>query len=138
MISLTYVSSALHFFKTNELVQLLHRCRENNARLHVTGMLLYKEGNFMQVLEGAPANVRKVFRTIAADPRHSGVVKLAEEDMEFRVFKEWPMAFCNLDKMDPSSISGYAAFADVSLISPVFQKDPSRAQQLMLALRSRL
>jgi hypothetical protein len=30
----------------------LEQSRENNLRLDVTGMLLYKGGNFMQMLEG--------------------------------------------------------------------------------------
>jgi hypothetical protein len=35
--------------------------RENNAKRGVTGMLLYKEGNFIQVLEGDEREVRIVF-----------------------------------------------------------------------------
>lgn len=138
MISVTYVSSAVRKFKSSELIQLLHQCRDNNERLQVTGMLLYKDGNFMQLLEGTPVNVRKVLRAINADPRHEGMVTLAEEDTEYRLFKHWPMAFCNLNTIAADVVPGYSEFANQSLLAPAFQSDPARAQQLMVILRALL
>lgn len=50
MFSLTYVSSVVEPFSERELGELLPKSRENSRRLDITGMLLYKDGNFMQVL----------------------------------------------------------------------------------------
>ncbi len=61
MFSLTYVSSAVRPFAEDELADLLAVSRQNNARLGITGMLLYKDGNFMQVLEGEEAEVRTLY-----------------------------------------------------------------------------
>ena len=47
---IVYVSSATRPFQEAELQDLLLKARENNARLGVTGMLLYIGGNFMQLL----------------------------------------------------------------------------------------
>ena len=47
-----YVSSAVDLFSDEELLKLLDVSRKNNQALDVTGMLLYKGGNFMQFLEG--------------------------------------------------------------------------------------
>ena len=52
MIALVYVSAARKLFDEAELSALLTQCRANNARLGVTGVLLYADGNFMQALEG--------------------------------------------------------------------------------------
>ena len=49
MLSLVYVSSALREFSKSELVELLEKSRKKNTRLGLTGMLLYKEGNFIQL-----------------------------------------------------------------------------------------
>ena len=58
MFHLVYVSSAVRPFSKSELVELLNVTRDNNSRLGVTGMLLYRDGNFMQVLEGGEPVVR--------------------------------------------------------------------------------
>jgi len=50
MISLIYVSTADHLLSNEELLEILHISRKNNEVGPVTGMLLYKGGNFMQVL----------------------------------------------------------------------------------------
>jgi hypothetical protein len=52
MFSIVYVSSALKPFSKTDLLTLLEKSRENNTSLGISGMLLYKDGNFMQVLEG--------------------------------------------------------------------------------------
>ncbi len=49
---LVYVSSATRPFFREDLRVLLETCRKNNAELGVKGMLLYKDGNFTQVLKG--------------------------------------------------------------------------------------
>lgn len=40
-----YVSSSVNLMSREELVKLLTISRENNARLGITGLLLYKDGN---------------------------------------------------------------------------------------------
>jgi hypothetical protein len=50
MFHIVYASSALQLFTKPELQTLLEKARQNNAKLNVTGMLLYKDGNFMQAL----------------------------------------------------------------------------------------
>jgi hypothetical protein len=47
-----YASTALQAFTKPELQALLQEIRPKNAELGITGLLLYKDGNFMQVLEG--------------------------------------------------------------------------------------
>ncbi len=66
MFFLVYVSSATRPFSGEDLRALLATCRKNNAELGVTGMLLYKDGNFMQVLEGDEEAVRGLYEKIPA------------------------------------------------------------------------
>jgi hypothetical protein len=134
--SLTYVSSATEAFTTRDLPTLLARARENNVRIGITGMLLYKDGNFMQVLEGPPAVVRRQFLAIRLDYRHRGLITLLEESVESRQFSEWSMAFWNLSTADGITVPGYSDFMNVSLTGPEFESDPSRAQRLLLTFRN--
>ena len=88
MFSIVYVSSAVQPFSQSELIALLESCRKNNAAAGVTGMLLYKEGSFMQVLEGEQTNVQQVFAKIARDPRHAGVSVLLKQNLAARDFDD--------------------------------------------------
>jgi hypothetical protein len=93
MFFLVYVSSATRPFSGEDLRVLLETCRKNNAELGVTGMLLYKDGNFMQVLEGDEGSVRGLYERIAADPRHGGEITLQQGFAEGRQFPDWSMGF---------------------------------------------
>ena len=74
---LVYISSATWLMSDEELAALLMECRTNNERLQVTGMLLYKEGNFIQVLEGEQETVEQLYIKIRADVRHTGATELS-------------------------------------------------------------
>jgi hypothetical protein len=135
MISLVYVSSAKNQFSEVELVALLKQSREKNARLSITGMLLYKDGNIMQVLEGPDDAVRELFRTIQMDDRHRGVILLMEAPIEQREFSDWTMGFKNLNDPALREISGYREFMDEPLDSPMYQTEPSKAHKLLEIFR---
>ncbi|WP_188557330.1 BLUF domain-containing protein [Hymenobacter glacieicola] len=57
---IVYQSSAVGLPTTAELKFLLRQSRANNQRLHITGLLLYSNGSFLQVLEGQAPAVRQI------------------------------------------------------------------------------
>ncbi len=138
MLSILYVSSATELLSNEELLSLLEQCRHNNAALDITGMLLYKDGNFMQVLEGPDAAVRQIYMRILSDARHTGAIKLLEQSIEERQFASWTMGFKNLDEVTPNEAPGYSDFLDKPLTSPAFQLEPTRAQKLLLMFREKI
>lgn len=131
MLSLVYISSSVSEFSEADLVALLKQSREKNARLDVTGLLLYRDGNFMQVLEGPDDAVRKLFETILADSRHRGVIKLLERQVKRRQFADWAMAFRNLNDPALRAIPGYSEFLNEPLNSEGFRTKPPRALRLL-------
>ena len=76
-----------------EIGRILASARRNNARLGVTGALVYSDGCFAQVLEGEREHVEAVFESIQCDPRHRDVTILHLHEVERRSFGEWSMAF---------------------------------------------
>lgn len=64
-----------------------------NERRHVTGVLVYGDGQFMQVLEGEEKIVRDLYARIAQDKRHHNIFKLADKAIATRTFPDWSMAF---------------------------------------------
>jgi hypothetical protein len=136
MYSLVYVSSALTLLSRKELETLLVACRANNARDGITGLLLYKDGNFMQMLEGERSAVEASFRKIQTDPRHHGIIKLLEGDAAAREFGEWSMGLRDLRSAEAERVPGYSEFLNSSLLSEEFTRDPSRGRKLLLVFKA--
>ncbi len=111
--SLVYVSSAVELFSHAELRALLDTSRRNNTRSGITGMLLYKDGNFMQVLEGPATCVRDVHERIGRDPRHTGLITLMNRPIAQRQFVDWSMGFRNLADSELHATPGYSEFLNV-------------------------
>ena len=82
---------------------ILASARRNNARHGVTGALLFSDGCFAQVLEGASEDVEMVFETIQCDPRHKDVTIMYLHEVEERSFGDWAMAFGGINgvSVDP-------------------------------------
>lgn len=133
LIHCIYASTAAAEFKERDLPALLKHIRARNARLGVTGMLLYIESSFFQVLEGPPATVPKLYETIAADPRHTRVTRIISEPIARRAFGDWTMGFEAL-RLDEAAaeVGGNDFFGNGSCLS---QLDPGRAQKLLYAFR---
>ena len=138
MISLIYVSSATEKFSHAELLTLLETSRRNNARLNVTGMLLYKDGNFMQVIEGEEGQIERLHAKISGDPRHNGLLTLLKRPIEQRQFSDWSMGFKDLSDPNLAGKAGYNEFLNTSLVSPEFASNPSYAQRLLLTFKNRM
>ena len=108
---LVYASSAIQKFDKEELVELLELSRTKNEALDVTGILLYRDGNFIQVLEGPRENVEKIYASITGDDRHRGLMLVVDEEVEERLFPNWSMGFEDLSNTeDVHKIDGYNAF----------------------------
>jgi hypothetical protein len=98
MRQLVYVSAATWTLSPHEMDGLLRSARRNNPAQGVTGMLLCIDRGFLQILEGPPAGVEKIFRKIETDKRHSAVRILIDEQVTARLFSRWSMGF---DRPDP-------------------------------------
>ena len=130
-----YVSSATALLSEHELLDLLTTSRRNNRRLGITGMLLYKDGNFMQALEGPREAVERLEETIARDRRHHGMLTLLSGTADRRQFPEWAMGFRHLGGVDAAAVPGFTDFLLQPLTSSTFTEHPTRAHKLLLSFR---
>jgi Sensors of blue-light using FAD len=98
MFRLIYRSKEREKFSSLELKTLLARARLRNRAVRVTGMLIYKEGDFLQVLEGDDDAVKKTFLRIENDPRHGDlcVMQHAEFVRGRCMFGKWSMGFADI------------------------------------------
>jgi len=135
MRQLVYVSSASVNFSQPELLALLDKCRSNNTKLDLTGMLLFKDSNFIQALEGEEAVLESLFEKISKDHRHRGILKLFSTNIDERDFPDWSMAFKNLHDVDVHAHPGYSEFLNLSFTDAAFAADASKAKRLLQVFR---
>ncbi|BDI24161.1 BLUF domain-containing protein [Herbiconiux sp. L3-i23] len=107
MQSVVYVSTAVTAFSDAQLQALLTTSRSNNSALGLTGLLVYKDGQFMQALEGPDGAVRERLAVIAADRRHGGVTPVLERTIARREFADWTMGFRSVTDADLRDIPGF-------------------------------
>lgn len=131
LIHCIYVSAATHEFGQDELSELLQAARLTNSRLGVTGMLLFAEGTFFQVLEGPPRTVDDLYERISRDRRHSEVAKIIREPIARRSFDEWTMGFSRLSRRDLAGVAGLNDFFGAARC--VADLDEGRTRQLLAA-----
>ena len=103
-------ASATTEFDPAGLQTLLDECRRNNAKLGITGMLLFQNGSFFQVLEGERTVVVALFEKIAADKRHTRVTKVILEPIEERAFGAWTMGYPRISARELAEIPGLNDF----------------------------
>lgn len=100
MHQLIYVSSARADLGEDDLHDILSRARKTNRELGITGMLVYLDGYFVQVLEGERECVRDLYAKIEADPRHVDAKVVTESDIAERDFLDWSMGFREASRDD--------------------------------------
>ncbi|MEL6268496.1 MAG: BLUF domain-containing protein [Chloroflexota bacterium] len=128
LISLIYGSTATHAMSNQDLTDIMTTSEQNNYLREVTGILLYKGGNFLQVLEGEAEVVDALYATITRDPRHRSVSLIYRRSILEREFGNWSMGFYNLDEPPPVDLPGYNDFLQQPITADAFEENPSKVQ----------
>lgn len=130
MYYMIYMSSAVKPMNFGELSALLQQCRDNNHHSGITGMLLYQNGTFMQMLEGEKQVVSDLFDAIRKDDRHTGVHIVLTGDIAKRNFEDWSMGFFNMDKS--GEFPKYGDYINNKITLRTFEADSQDAYEFMV------
>jgi hypothetical protein len=114
MRQLLYVSSTKRDVPGAMLESILSASRKNNAPAGISGMLMYLEGGFLQVLEGEADQVEATYQRIRTDKRHWNAQTLLDRAAP-RAFSNWTMGFQRIpsyaEDSDPFSATREAVFS---------------------------
>jgi hypothetical protein len=99
LISLTFISTPTLPFSFLGLSRLLCHIYLNNQTNDITGILIFKDNQFTQILEGQESSVEKIWLTIQKDERHTDLQLLSKESIEMRSFIKWSMLFPESEKV---------------------------------------
>jgi len=100
--SLCYFSTADSSLDTNDFEDLFEYVVTKNTLQEITGVLVYGQGNFMQIMEGSKEKIISIFNRIQEDDRHHNVIKVIEKDYPDRIFGKYDYGFKVVK--DPTSL----------------------------------
>ncbi len=109
---LIYASRAVEGFCEKELMAILHTSRKSNKSAAISGVLIYFQHYFLQVLEGDEEVVTTLFHDhILKDKRHKDVAIFSEGYVDRRSFGNWSMGFFGQHQNEEYSLLGLTDFA---------------------------
>jgi hypothetical protein len=106
---LLYRSKATNTLGSLHLFNMLSEARTKNARLGITGHLLYTEEVFVQCIEGTPEAIDAMWNSLQRDNRHHDIELLARGPLEQRRFNDWSMAFSSYPSLNRFNMPGFFA-----------------------------
>lgn len=104
--SLVYLSHAgEEFRKRDSRQQLKIRAQSENMKHEITGLLIYSEGVFLQIIEGTNAAIDSLYAKISRDPRHSELDLLTRTVSATRMFSKWSMGIVETEDLPDLHVS---------------------------------
>jgi Sensors of blue-light using FAD len=133
LLHIIYCSAASADFEEVQIPSILEHSRANNGIRNITGMLLYIQRSFFQVLEGDAATVNAAYEKIKLDPRHHRVTGIIAEPIVRRSFGQWSMGFSTLRASRAGNLLGENDFfASASCLENMTE---GRAKKLLSAFQ---
>lgn len=113
---LAYISFASDFFKKDSktgVSDILEEAKEFNKENGITGMLLFRNGVFLQILEGSRLEVLNLYGRIASDLRHEGIKTLIKQQNSERLFADWSMSYKEIDDADLKELNNILNWEEI-------------------------
>ncbi len=134
---LIYRSLGFKEWDTEELSELLEISKIRNREAGITGMLLYHNQEFMQLIEGEREAVLSLYREIVKDDRHHLVHVIWEGYIQERGFDDWTMGFVDTREHKLSLPEGHTNFLEDGILTGS-RKNPTVCKCLLVHLRDTL
>lgn len=97
---LVYVSNRKPNCTAEEIDKILASCKKNNPPLNITGVLLFSETKFIQLVEGDAKVIMALYDKIKKDNRHSLPVMISYNPIPEKSFPSWHMGSRNISKTE--------------------------------------
>ena len=88
-----YISNKSEHVNKKDIQEIFETTQKNNKSRNITGILLYLENSFFQVLEGDRQELVAVFNTIEMDDRHENIFVVIDKPIDKQTFKDYKSGF---------------------------------------------
>lgn len=69
-------------------MKILEESQIRNNKHGVNGLLIYSDGNFFEVIEGAEIMIKDLFKIIMEDTRHKNILTIFEKEVDKPFFDD--------------------------------------------------
>ena len=101
-----YTSRSTKQFNKRNLLDLLHDSRAFNTMDNISGVLMHKNGLFLQIIEGKSKDLEDLIERLHRDTRHNNLKIIDDQLVEDRIFANWSMGCADFDDPTLSLIPG--------------------------------
>jgi len=101
-----YTSQASEQLNKRNLLDLLHTSRGYNTIDNITGVLMHRDGYFLQIIEGEQDVIEDLFQRLNNDTRHKNIKMILDRSIESRLFSNWAMGCADFDEPELSMLPG--------------------------------
>jgi hypothetical protein len=129
---LIYSSAAAPGLAAAQLEEMLAESRIRNRAHGITGVLVFVEGAFLQILEGQKAEVLKLMERIELDPRHSGVKVFYEEEVAECAFESWSMAYLSPSAEEVAKWAELEGATTIGSVLAAIESNPGRLPRMVV------
>ncbi len=92
----------------SELAKILDKATQNNPKKGLTGLLIFGDDRFLQVLEGEREQVNELYGKIVCDKRNKKNMILCFEEILEREFSDWSMRLLMLTQKNKELLLKYS------------------------------
>ncbi|GER58254.1 hypothetical protein ULMA_03620 [Patiriisocius marinus] len=126
-----YTSHATNEYNKRDLLDLLHESRGYNSIDNISGVLMYRDGYFLQIIEGEDSLVDDLVKRIANDTRHDDIKIINDALVEQRLFPGWSMGCADFEDPTLSLIPGISnEFTNPQFIDDLLDRLPEVASYI--------
>lgn len=127
---LVYTSLAGVPGKPGDVEAILASSERNNVATGITGLLLFDGVRYIQILEGTPESVDRLFETITSDTRHGSIELLYKGVVTGRAFENWRMAYEELPPGLLEELAENMAVVAMELVGETLEPEDSFGTRL--------
>ncbi len=118
--AISYVSTTNPSLSESQIEEALNFSENWNNDHDITGILLYSEGNFFQVLEGEKQLLKDLFKRIKNDDRHQNIITIFQKEIPSIHFNTYKADFISLDaRYHTANLDAY--FSQIESLNPSIQ-----------------
>lgn len=129
--AITYVSTATPELSNSGVDEVLESSKNWNNGHNITGLLLYSDGNFLQILEGEKKAVQDLYENIKKDTRHKNIMKIFEKEISKESFDGYDSEFVSdSSKHNPLKMEKY--LDHITVLDPATQNAVKKILALFL------
>jgi hypothetical protein len=117
-----------------DLEQILVDARTGNEARDVTGVLIYVDGVFLQILEGERETLESLVASIHDDVRHASMKVFHGAEITQRAFDDWRMAYLTPDVSEMSRWAGLEGTGSIDELLEHVQRDVQKVPRILVSI----